>query len=46
MKIANYKHRPSKFNVKVNENKKCMETSTLQWKATITLKNNNRTTSK
>jgi hypothetical protein len=38
MKIANYKHQAQKFSVKANENKKCRETSTLQWKATIASK--------
>jgi hypothetical protein len=38
MKIANYKHRAQKFNVKASENKKSKETSTLQWKATVASK--------
>jgi hypothetical protein len=38
MKIANYKHRAQKFSVKTNENIKCRETSTLQWKTTIASK--------
>jgi hypothetical protein len=38
MKTTNYKHRAQKFSFKANENKKCKETSTLKWKATITSK--------
>jgi hypothetical protein len=38
MEIANYKDRAQNFNVKANENKKCRETSTLQWKTTVASK--------